>query len=347
MKEPTVETRERWFTPGVRGIGAASFLADVGHEIPTALLPNLLTATLGASAAALGLIEGASDGLAGAARLAGRAIADDPQRRRAQARRRLHDHRRPLQPDPARPPPSGRSACSAPGPGPPVACASRPATPRGGPFLVAMLLGAGPSAEQPCHGQRSRPGRRSMRAAFATRRVLRVRASPPAPTRRPAQGPRVTAGSRACLDQEGATRSTRDSAPVGEQMVDQVKRLFAMKRGRCPAEAGVGAARTAPGTSPGAAAAELGAWRSDLAVHRWGERGTRPWRVLPPAGRGGVRAGQRRPGSRAGVAVGRAATPCRWAAPRTQQLTAPRFAASRRWPPTLGRPPTAARRQAS
>jgi hypothetical protein len=45
--------------------------------------------------------------------------------------------------------------------------------------------------------------------------------------------------------------------------------------------------------------------------------------------------------------VGRAATPCRWAAPRTQQLTAPRFAASRRWPPTLGRPPTAARRQAS
>jgi hypothetical protein len=58
MKEPTVETRERWFTPGVRGIGAASFLADVGHEIPTALLPNLLTATLGASAAALGLIEG-------------------------------------------------------------------------------------------------------------------------------------------------------------------------------------------------------------------------------------------------------------------------------------------------
>jgi hypothetical protein len=35
-----------------------SFLADVGHEIPTALLPNLLTATLGAPASALGLIEG-------------------------------------------------------------------------------------------------------------------------------------------------------------------------------------------------------------------------------------------------------------------------------------------------
>ena len=85
MTEPTAETSERWLTPGVRGIGAASFLADVGHEIPTALLPNLLTVTLGAPAAALGLIEGVSDGLAGAARLAGGAIADDPQRRRAQA----------------------------------------------------------------------------------------------------------------------------------------------------------------------------------------------------------------------------------------------------------------------
>jgi hypothetical protein len=80
MTESGAETSERWLTPGVRGIGAASFLADVGHEIPTALLPNLLTATLGAPAAALGLIEGLSDGLAGAARLAGGAIADDPER---------------------------------------------------------------------------------------------------------------------------------------------------------------------------------------------------------------------------------------------------------------------------
>src|SRR5262245_61455997 len=85
MTKPTTETGERWLTPGVRGIGAASFLADVGHEIPTALLPSLLTVTLGAPAATLGLIEGVSDGLAGAARLAGGAIADDSQRRRAQA----------------------------------------------------------------------------------------------------------------------------------------------------------------------------------------------------------------------------------------------------------------------
>ena len=87
MTDATTTPRERWLGPGVAGIGTASFLADVGHEIPTALLPNLLTTTLGAPApaAALGLIEGIADGLAGAARLAGGAIADDPHRRRAQA----------------------------------------------------------------------------------------------------------------------------------------------------------------------------------------------------------------------------------------------------------------------
>ncbi|MBX5442703.1 MAG: MFS transporter [Solirubrobacteraceae bacterium] len=77
--------RDPWLTPGVRGIGAASLLADAGHEIPTALLPSFLTSTLGAPASALGLIEGISDGLAGAARLGGGALADDPRRRRATA----------------------------------------------------------------------------------------------------------------------------------------------------------------------------------------------------------------------------------------------------------------------
>ncbi|MFZ0118710.1 MAG: MFS transporter [Pseudonocardiaceae bacterium] len=73
----------RWMSPGVGGIGLASFLADVGHEVPTALLPSLVTSILGAPAAALGLIEGISDGLAGAGRFAGGALADDPGRRRA------------------------------------------------------------------------------------------------------------------------------------------------------------------------------------------------------------------------------------------------------------------------
>ena len=74
-----------WLNPGVRGIGAASLLSDAGHEVPTSLLPAFLTSTLGAPASALGLIEGISDGLAGTARLAGGAFADDPHRRRATA----------------------------------------------------------------------------------------------------------------------------------------------------------------------------------------------------------------------------------------------------------------------
>ncbi len=78
----TPEKKNRsWLTPGVRGIGAASFLADLGHEVPTALLPRLLI-SLGASAAGLGLIEGIADGLAGLMRLLGGAVADDPRRRR-------------------------------------------------------------------------------------------------------------------------------------------------------------------------------------------------------------------------------------------------------------------------
>ena len=66
----------------LRGSERQSFLSDVGHEIPTALLPSLLTSTLGAPASVLGLIEGFSDGLAGLAKLGGGALADDPTRRR-------------------------------------------------------------------------------------------------------------------------------------------------------------------------------------------------------------------------------------------------------------------------
>jgi MFS family permease len=84
----TAETKVRglsWLTRGVLGIGLASFLADAGHEIPTAILPSFLVSTLGAPAAALGLIEGVADGTAGAARLVGGALADDPVRRRRTA----------------------------------------------------------------------------------------------------------------------------------------------------------------------------------------------------------------------------------------------------------------------
>ena len=82
---PPPQLEQGWLNPGVRGIGAASLLSDAGHEVPTSLLPAFLTSTLGAPASALGLIEGISDGLAGAARLGGGALADDPLRRRATA----------------------------------------------------------------------------------------------------------------------------------------------------------------------------------------------------------------------------------------------------------------------
>ena len=82
---PKSRDAERWLNRGVGAIGSASLLSDLGHEVPSALLPSLLTSTLGAPAAALGLIEGVADGLAGAAKLAGGALADDPARRRATA----------------------------------------------------------------------------------------------------------------------------------------------------------------------------------------------------------------------------------------------------------------------
>ena len=84
---------ERWFTRSVAAIGGASFFADLGYEMPTSLLPSFLTSTLGAPAAALGLIEGFADGLGGVSRLAGGAIADDPARRvRHQAHNRQRGH---------------------------------------------------------------------------------------------------------------------------------------------------------------------------------------------------------------------------------------------------------------
>lgn len=84
MNPESVKDDLRWLTPGVKGIGAASLLSDLGHEVPTALLPRLIT-SLGGSAAALGFIEGISDGLSGLMRLLGGAIADDPVRRRSAA----------------------------------------------------------------------------------------------------------------------------------------------------------------------------------------------------------------------------------------------------------------------
>ena len=34
---------ERWLTPGVGAVGAASFFSDAGHEMATSMLPTFLT----------------------------------------------------------------------------------------------------------------------------------------------------------------------------------------------------------------------------------------------------------------------------------------------------------------
>jgi len=74
-----------WLTPCVRGIGLASLLSDIGHEVPTALLPSFLTTTLGAPVVVLGLIEGIADAISGITKVIGGALADDPNRRRSVA----------------------------------------------------------------------------------------------------------------------------------------------------------------------------------------------------------------------------------------------------------------------
>ncbi len=63
------------------GIGLASLLADSSHEMATAVLPALL-ASFGAGSAALGLIEGASDALAGFAKLFSGFYSDGLRRRK-------------------------------------------------------------------------------------------------------------------------------------------------------------------------------------------------------------------------------------------------------------------------
>jgi MFS family permease len=61
----------------VVGVAAASFFSDLGHEMATAILPGFLT-SLGAPAAALGVIEGVSDAALSASKLAGGSVADRP-----------------------------------------------------------------------------------------------------------------------------------------------------------------------------------------------------------------------------------------------------------------------------
>jgi MFS family permease len=73
----TANPPKRWLTRGVLGIGLTSLFSDWSHEAATSILPAFL-ASLGAPAAALGIIEGVSDGLSSFAKLAGGFLADHP-----------------------------------------------------------------------------------------------------------------------------------------------------------------------------------------------------------------------------------------------------------------------------
>ncbi|HUO04977.1 MAG TPA: MFS transporter [Candidatus Binataceae bacterium] len=64
-----------WLNRNLLGMGLASLLSDFGHEMATAILPLFIVA-VGASPAALGLIEGISDGAATFAKAAGGRMAD-------------------------------------------------------------------------------------------------------------------------------------------------------------------------------------------------------------------------------------------------------------------------------
>jgi MFS family permease len=77
---PAVRNR-RWLSSTVLGIGLASLFSDVGHEMATTAMPALL-ATLGASSAVLGLIEGSADGLSSLAKLLSGVFSDRLRRRK-------------------------------------------------------------------------------------------------------------------------------------------------------------------------------------------------------------------------------------------------------------------------
>lgn len=78
---PSSASGPGWLNSTVLGIGLASFFSDVGHEMATAAMPALL-ATMGASSAALGLIEGTADALSSFAKLMSGMYSDRLQRRK-------------------------------------------------------------------------------------------------------------------------------------------------------------------------------------------------------------------------------------------------------------------------
>jgi MFS family permease len=65
-----IPTTGKWLNRNILGFGLTSFLSDFCHEMATAVLPQFLQA-IGASAAALGFIEGVADAVSSFAKLGG------------------------------------------------------------------------------------------------------------------------------------------------------------------------------------------------------------------------------------------------------------------------------------
>jgi MFS family permease len=78
---PAPPGRSKWLNRTVLGIGAASLFSDVGHEMATTVLPQLVVA-VGGTSAALGIIEGIADGVASAAKLVSGLYSDRLARRK-------------------------------------------------------------------------------------------------------------------------------------------------------------------------------------------------------------------------------------------------------------------------
>ncbi|MGN6369032.1 MAG: MFS transporter [Phycisphaerae bacterium] len=76
-----MKRRNNWLNSTVLGIGLASLCSDVGHEMATTSMPVLL-ASLGASSAALGIIEGVADGVSSFAKLISGLYSDKLERRK-------------------------------------------------------------------------------------------------------------------------------------------------------------------------------------------------------------------------------------------------------------------------
>src|SRR5579884_3275623 len=64
-----------WLNRNLAGMCLASLLSDLGHEMATAIMP-LFIASIGSSPAALGIIEGASDGASTFAKVGSGRLAD-------------------------------------------------------------------------------------------------------------------------------------------------------------------------------------------------------------------------------------------------------------------------------